>query len=453
MMMKRALAVILAAGFAVGVYATDARVAVMGRQPGMPYFYRDEVSVFINPADMSLYPNLIYGSFGWMEHDNVSLEQGQLKNLQPKDPLFGGMISYGFSDEESGPMLSIGAFLNRRDYMVDKLIRAGGKGSREFTSSVGAGGATNTYLDPDANNLVDPIGKFDVMLGYDMGNGFAMGLGFYTAYQCEKDNDEIRNETAIYKGSIGINYNIEQGLDLEASVNGGVTNARYLRDGVGVGDYKDDNKVIDNTTTLPNLKYLKRVVSNGDYFLRGDLRFFSAVPAINGSFVPQVSLTYMTLDLASMTDVAGGVGINMNIDRGFFWTGLQGIYNQESGGASLGRTRIGARLSFGIERNIVWDWFLIRVGGQKEFQYMTYKTTDGINKSEWVENGPNKKEPKLDVPDGSDGDLVGLGFGINIDNRLRIDFVASEDLPYTLTNLISGSSYHLFNRVSATYRF
>jgi hypothetical protein len=183
------------------------------------------------------------------------------------------------------------------------------------------------------------------------------------------------------------------------------------------------------------------VVSDGDYFMRGDVRFFSAVPAINGSFVPQVSLEYMSLNGADITDLSGGVGINMNIDRGFFWTGLQGVYTQKNGGNTGDPQSIGARLSFGIERNIVWDWFLIRVGGQKEFRYTTL---GGDKQSSWWENKPS---------DGSDNDLVGLGFGINIDNRLRIDFVASEDLPYTFTNLISGAQQYLFNRVSATYRF
>jgi len=410
-MMKRALAVILAAGFAVGSYATDARVAVMGRQ-GTPYFYRDEVSVFINPADMSLYPNLIYGSFGWLSPTEES-QNFTLRNTQPNDPLFGGMISYGFSDEESGPMLSIGAFVNRKDYMLEKLLEAGKKGSRE---------PGNDY------NLVDPLGKLDVMLGYDIGNGLAVGLGVYTAYQCERENSIIRNQTAIYKGTAGINYNIEQGLDLEASVNAGLTEGKWVRG-------------TQQTLSESVMDSLRTVVSDGDYFLRGDVRFFSAVPAINGSFVPQVSLTYMTLNGADITDLAGGVGINMNIDRGFFWAGLQGVYTQMNGGNSGDPQSIGARLSFGIERNIVWDWFLIRVGGQKEFRY---QTMGGDLKSNWLENVPS---------DGSDEDLVGLGFGINIDNRLRIDFVASEDLPYTLTNLISGAQHHLFNRVSATYRF
>ncbi len=439
-MMKRALAVILAAGFAVGVYATDARVAVMGRQ-STPYFYRDEVSVFTNPADMSLYPNLIYGSFGWMDPNNSSGGNGMLKNMQPNDPFFGGMISYGFSDEESGPMLSIGAYVNRRDYMLDKLITAGGTGLRELPiGSIGTPGATNG----SKPNLLDPYGKFDVMVGYDVGNGFAMGLGFYTAYQSVQVSDVVKDQTAIYKATAGINYNIEQGLDLEASVNGGLTNARWTYEAVSDASLAAE---LENDKTRPRAEQLQTIVSDGDYFLRGDLRFFTAVPAINGSFVPQVSLTYMTLNKADIVDVAGGVGINMNIDRGFFWAGIQGIYTQENSSSNAGTSgdpqKIGARLSFGIERNIVWDWFLIRVGGQKEFQYQTKTTTNG-DKSEWLENPSST---------GEDNDLVGLGFGINIDNRLRIDFVASEDLPYTLTNLISGSQYHLFNRVSATYRF
>ena len=397
MMKRRALAIILAAGFVVGSYATDARVAVMGRQ-NTPWFYRDEVSVFTNPADMSLYPNLIYGSFGWVDPGEQS-ETFSYKNFYPNDPLFGAMISHRFSEEENGPMFSIGAFMNRRDYMIDKLLEVGGK--------------TN-----GAYNLTDPLGKIDVLLGYDIGNGLALGFGVYTAFQSVKENEVIKDQTEFYKGSFGLNWNIEQGLDFEAAVNGGLTTAKYG------GDALTDPIVI----------------SENEYFLRGDVRFFSAVPAINGSFVPQVSLEYLKLNENNIIDLNGGVGINMNIDRGFFWAGLQGVYTQVNGGNNDNHS-IGGRLSFGIERNIMWDWFLIRVGGQKELRLKSY---DGGTSSNWVENPTH---------DGSDGDLVGLGFGINIDNRLRIDFVASEDLPYTFTNLISGAQHHLFNRVSATYRF
>jgi hypothetical protein len=54
---------------------------------------------------------------------------------------------------------------------------------------------------------------------------------------------------------------------------------------------------------------------------------------------------------------------------------------------------------------------------------------------------------------GLDDDFLGVGFGLNIDNRLRVDFVVAEDIFYTLSNLISAPQHHLFNRVSATYMF
>jgi hypothetical protein len=395
----RALALVLAAGFAVGSYATDARVAVMGRQAN-PWFYRDEVTVFTNPADMSLYPNMLYGSFGWIpQEDWAETSAMYYKNTAPRDPFFGALFSHRLSGEDGGPMFSIGAFMNRRDPMVDKLMNAGGGNLR------------------DGYNLVDPLGKFDLMLGYDLGNGLSLGAGIYTAIQTEKTNDVVVNQTELYKGSFGLNWNIEQGLDLEGAVNFGVINARY-------------------TDLIAGLQ----VVSEGEYFMRGDVRFFSAVPAINGSFVPQVSLEYLKLNEEDHIDLNGGVGVNMNIDRGFFWAGLQGVYTQVNGGQDEHQS-IGARVSFGIERNVVWDWFLIRVGGQKEFRHVS--RGDGTN-TQWWENASS---------DGTDGDLVGLGFGVNIDNRLRIDFVVSEALPYTFTNLLSGAEHHLFNRVSATYRF
>jgi hypothetical protein len=118
-----------------------------------------------------------------------------------------------------------------------------------------------------------------------------------------------------------------------------------------------------------------------------------------------------------------------------------------SGQSGNTQSSIGARFSFGIERNIVWDWFLIRVGGQKEVRNVSV----GGNQSWWEENSPGFGQ--FGAADGSDGDLVSLGLGLNIDNRLRIDFLAAEDLPYTFTNLVSGNKSHLFNRVSATYRF
>ena len=414
--MKKALAIVLAAGFVVGSYATDARVVVMGRHSA---FYRDEVSIFKNPADISLYPNMLYGSYGWLDPD-LKVESYNYGNIYPQDPFFGAFMSHRFSEEENGPMFSIGIFLNRRDDILKDLFDAAKSAAYETESDI---------------KLAQPVGKVDLVLGYDLGNGLALGLGAYGAYQKRTESDERIDETSVYKGTFGINWNLEQGLDFEASVNGGTL--------TGVSMDKDaDGRPYDYSAE-------PYVVADGEYFLRGDVRFFSAVPAINGSFVPQVSLEYMNLENSNRLDLEGGVGINMNIDRGFFWAGVQGLYTELDVSGQSGNTQssIGARFSFGIERNIVWDWFLIRVGGQKEVRNVSV----GGNQSWWEENSPGFGQ--FGAADGSDGDLVSLGFGLNIDNRLRIDFVAAEDLPYTFTNLVSGNKSHLFNRVSATYRF
>jgi hypothetical protein len=164
----------------------------------------------------------------------------------------------------------------------------------------------------------------------------------------------------------------------------------------------------------------------------------------------------MNMNQLNRIDLEGGVGINMNIDRGFFWAGVQGVYTQlepvGSNFSSPTETSIGARFSFGIERNVITDWFLIRVGGQKEIRNVDIGNG---NRTMWVENSNPEQfaGSRYSAADGSDKDLVALGFGLNIDNRLRIDFVASEDLPYTFTNLVSGNKSHVVNRVSATYRF
>ena len=428
--MKKALAIVLAAGFVVGSYATDARVVVMGRHSA---FYRDEVSIFRNPADISLYPNMLYGSYGWLKPDTATSSQSY-QNVYPQDPFFGALMSYRFSEEENGPMLSLGVFLNRRDDVLTGLLE---QGKNDSVTHLHDPTKPNESYAHKYNQLEQPVGKIDVVVGYDLGNGLAVGLGAYGAYQRIDIEDNMVALTSVLKGTLGINWNLEQGLDFEASVNGGIISGFSSVDS-SESSYSEryDNKLRSN-------------VADGDFFWRGDVRFFSAVPAINGSFVPQVSLEFMNFDRANRLDLTGGVGINMNIDRGFFWAGVQGLYTELTVSGQNGNTEssIGGRFSFGIERNIMWDWFLIRVGGQKEIRNVSI----GSGFSRWEENSPGFE--KFGAENGADGDLVSLGFGLNVDNRLRIDFVAAEDLPYTFTNLVSGNKSHLFNRVSATYRF
>ncbi len=390
--MKKTMIFILAAGCFLESYATDARVVSMGKHDA---FFMDEVSVFRNPANLSIYPNMVYGSYGKFVANDT--------NPQLMDPFFGVIVSYSMNEEtEAGgqyPMLSLGAMCNRYDEVLDYVT----PGNSNFIGGY-----------PDSSTLEKPLGKFDLMLGYVLQNGVMLGAGTYIAVQ-DKEIDSERYETKVYKGNLGVNWPVAKTMDLEISLGGGSITA------------VDAN----------------RVMAESDYFGRFEIRLFSALAGINGDFVPRARIDVLNIDKDNLlkVDVAAGLGLNLNIDKGFFWAGLEFLYGQMDSDASESQQDVGGRVSFGIERNILWDWFVIRVGGQKSLMVKS----SGTNDTRLAEN------PSFDE---TDNDLVGLGFGINIENRLRIDVVASEIFPYTFSNLISsGAQKYLFNRVSATYSF
>jgi hypothetical protein len=296
-------------------------------------------------------------------------------------------------------MLSLGAMCNRYDEVLDYVTN-----SKNNTNFIGASGDT----------LEKPLGKFDLMLGYVLQNGVMLGAGAYIAVQNKEVNNEV-SETRVVKGNFGLNWPVAKTMDLEISIGGGSITA------------------IEANKTL----------ADDDYFGRFEIRLFSALAGINGDFVPRARIDVLNIerDNRLKVDVAAGLGLNLNIDKGFFWSGLEFLYGQMDSNTYPSIQDVGGRVSFGIERNILWDWFVIRVGGQKS---LMVKNT-GTNQTELIEN-PSFDETK--------NDLVALGFGINIENRLRIDFVASEIFPYTFSNLISSNAQkYLFNRVSATYSF
>ncbi len=414
--MRKTLAWILAAGCVVGSYATDARVAIMGRDDA---FYRDVHNVFKNPASIGFYPNVAYGSYGvYIPRANeVGSTSGITRfNRDPDKPFFGAIVSN--RPEEGGKTVSFGAVFNRYDRMKNYILPI----YPEVLSAIL----------PDTAHTIDikpPLGKVDLMGSMTTAGGMTIGLGAYFAHQ--KITDEKNNvdyQSGIYKGTFGLVAPVAEDMDFEASVNYGLLTAKGLYS-------------VGNTN---NIDTLGLTIADRDWFGSIDLRLFSGVPALNATFVPQASFQMVNLHDGEtrLIDVNAGLGLNLNIDRGFFFAGIQGLYSDYNwvNSSDLAEQSIGGRVSFGVERNLVWDWFVIRVGGQKILKY----ATQGKNVGQWIEN------PESDA---SDQDLVGLGFGLNIENRLRIDVVAAEDIVYTFTNLFSGPQHHLFKRVSATYSF
>ncbi|NLE01061.1 MAG: hypothetical protein GX640_14435 [Fibrobacter sp.] len=404
--MRKTLMWVLAAGCCVGSYATDARVVSMGRHDA---FFMDEVSIFRNPANISIYPNMVYGSIGVYKPndslDNVGTGSAIDKyNRDPIDPFWGAIISYSLEHGTDGgnqyPMLSFGAIVNRRDEMLDYISKG-----------------TDKFIGTEKDKVVEPVGKVDLLLGYVLKNGGMIGGGVYGALQNDKRNN-VLNKSALYKGNLGLNWPIAKTMDLEISV------------GMGMMTLIADTNGVRPDTLAKN-----------NYFGRVEGRLFSALSSLNGDFVPHVRLDVLELSRFKVTkvDLAAGIGLNLNFDKGFFWSGLEFLYGQKDSANYSAKEYVGGRISFGIERNIWTDWLVIRAGGQKSIVYMKENSN-----SRYIENAS---------ADQSDHDMLGIGFGINIDNRLRIDFVAAEDIAFTFTNLFSAPQHHLFNRVSATYSF
>lgn len=448
--MRRVLSAILIAGCVCASYATDARVITMGRTDA---FFMDDMSIYRNPANISVYPNMLIGSYGVYRSDSSLDAVGDedyaalyRRNRDPQRPYFGGILSYSLNQSaEAGdqyPMLSVGLIVNRHDPMVDYLT----EGTRTFEersrSILNDFEANWNNADVPTDSLdyffAKPIGKFDLLLGYALPNGAMIGVGGYAAFQENNlqggKKDEPEYQAKVFKGNAGITWPIAKTMDLEISGGGGVLT------GIGRSVWYETKQAgelaVNGGDTTEAV-----VLADNDWSMHADVRLFSALRTLNGDFVPHFSMERLNLaqEKISFTNVSFGIGLNINIDRGFFWAGLEGLY-EEADIFDDNTSAIGGRLGFGIERNVLWDWLIWRVAGSKKIMYRSLSEEAGY----WEENP---------VADASDEDLVSFGLGANLENRLKVDVVVAEDVLYTFTNLISGNHHHLLTRISATYSF
>ncbi len=413
--MKQVIGWVIAAGFLTSCFATDARVLTMGRHDD---FFMDDISIFRNPANINYYPNMLMGSYGTFLPDSTDTAQQQYSGLRrnnrdPQRPFAGAILSYSLNQSSEGgnqyPLFSFGVVFNRYDPLLDYLDPQ----SDLFVRELGK----NAYV------IKPPVGKIDLIFGYAFPNGGMIGVGGYFAFQKERENDQ-QFVSNLFKGNIGLNWPLAKSMNLEASMN------------VASLEEKGISKVRYGDSAI--------VLANKDYSWKADVRLFSALSSFNGDFVPHVGVEKINLlkGKYSAMNIAGGMGININIDKGFFWAALEGVYESRElkiEGDSL-KSGLGARISMGIERNIIWDWWVWRVGVNKRIMYVT---DDG-------ENGKYEQNPEADA---SDFDFASFGWGLNIDNRLKVDIVIAEDVLYTFSNIISGPMHHITNRITVTYSF
>jgi hypothetical protein len=436
------LRVVATAGLAIGVlgassaFASYARVESMGKNTT---YIMDDVSIFDNPANINLYPNYLIGEMGeFLDND---LKAGS--NKDPQNPWFGGIFSLALGSEDSrDPRLSIAGAFNRVDKKLFRFL-------------------PDYVLVEQEGRMVPvavpaPVTNFDGFLGGTLPNGNALGVHVYTAIQDGADvNDngdyEVNADAfaSVFKADVGVNWQFSSSIDGEIALGG----ARI--------QYGPEH----------------RKIFDGDLMsIMGSARLFSTIEAINGELVPAGSFSFMQAPGIDEMRVQGGVGVNVALDRGFFWLGVDYVgsemrthnwtftddgvstFNTEEGETFRDvRSEKGGVISFGIERNIWWDWFVMRVGGQKAITYVKCNHNDDpenpiVNNS--VESSLCKEDGNYfttnPVGDGSTNDHVGFGIGVNVEEKLKVDATLAEDILYR--NPFQGSG-RLISRVSATYSF
>jgi len=432
--LRFAIAAVAVVG-SVSAFATNARVESMGKNST---FIMDDISIFDNPANINLYPNFLIGELGSYE----SLSPATGTNQDPLNPWFGGIFSLNIGADNS---LSIAGVLNRKD---ERLLKY-------FPTYI----TTQLYGDGTKFVTPAPVTNFDGFLGANFDN-MAFGLHIYVAHQ-----DGLDDQGRMSANAFASALQLDGGTNIEISSNYSIEfagGAARIQFGPTEHDFIDWDLIS----------------------LFGNARLFSKLPAINGHLIYVASLRDMKAPGRNETDIGGGVGVDAAFDRGFFWLGLEGFYNVQRAGTAwtkdhptgettfrdLGgdgwgegsRTRlgqIGGTISFGIERNIWWDWFVLRVGGKKTITYANYKGVDGYSDNilcpaktaeGCYENRNGNYFVTNPVSDGTRDDHVGFGFGINIEEKLKIDFSVAEDLMFR--NPFQGEG-RLISRVSATYSF
>lgn len=402
-------------------FATNARVVAMGKNST---YFMDDVSVWSNPANANLYPNYLLGELGQVPQrdpsDTNNYKAFARYNRDPINPWFGAIFAKSFSPDAAAgnryPQVVIGGAFNRDDEWL-----------QYFPTHVKLKSAPNAAK---AYDLSLPV-KFDGILGGATSSGLLLGVKTYLAYG-DSTQASVSVTPLVSVNTLGLNMPLGQGVDLEAT---------------GTVSF------LDAKITDANLSY----GGNFDPSFGASVRAFITAPQIYGVIVPAASFRSISSPWLERTEFRIGSGANVSLDRGFFWLGVDYFRNSQdknqdtqldSGTVNdtakiTSITENGLRVSFGIERNIWTDWFVVRVGGQKIIASQDW-TGPSANHSEVVTNPEGDNEAT---------DLVSFGFGLNIEDKLKIDVVMAKDLLFTGGALLSGPTDHILSRISASYSF
>jgi len=437
------LLILLIGGIGVQTNATQSRVESMGKRPA---FFLDDISIFDNPANATFYSSALMGELGFFDQSKTDKLKPGL-NQDPYTPWFGALFQFGLSDNGMrDPELTIGGFFGREHY--------------EFTRFV----PQKVVVYGKETPIPQSITNFDAFLAGTTIDGSAIGAHVYVGVQDGKQDDPKSPGTG--NGEISPNAHVSI-LSMDYGVNFLVTSESSMEVTLGVAriQYGPSRK----TFLDPGLF---------SFYSQG--RFFLDVDALGGQFVTGYKVADYEVPGWEENFYDINAGINVIIPKGLVWFGVDGVHIKEFIGTWEKRgnihvyhesknpdkdpkdrtDKIGGILSFGIERNIVGNWLILRVGGQKSFIYETcHRNTTGTIGDQPAEpmicstappGGKGSYWTTNPYGDGTLNDHVGFGIGLNIDNKLKVDANLAEDAPFRNPMLGEG---RIVSRISAVYSF
>ncbi len=373
-------------------------------------FFMDEMSIFRSPGNVSLYSNLLIGDFGnYMDKQDKDANGEEkttyiLKNEDPVNPWFSAIVGLGGKGEDNVGMFSLGLAVNRVD-KYDTLY-------------------FNQYQTLADVEKYSPKMPVDIFVGYNLGNVKLGARGHITMGKWSKDFNtntisDIEKSSTIGRGSVGARFNIGSGNELEVAAGGNLA-------------------IIDNDSASAN-------VAESQIGYSALARMFMQISPSTDIVISGEYDKFRFTENDEVSEVNAGVGFNFLIDRGFLWAGMSGrSYNTKFASGVPDQTINAAVLNFGIERNVWWDWFVMRLGGNKVFGEKETKVQGTYSEKVMYTNADATKMPD---------DAIGFGIGLNIEDKLRFDAVIAEDILHTGTNLMSGNVHHIFTKLSGTLSF
>ena len=439
MFKKVTLSLLMIAVLCAVALATESRIESMGKRD---VFFRDDMGVFMNPAEIGVLGNFVTGSLGFVNDVSettytVSGAAGDTlingeryyrrftldtvvnpQTATPANQWFGVVYNLPLNKTVS---LFAGAAFNRTDEMLS------------FYNTV----SKDRYYKIDMGRKVaypELKGRSDFLFGLKY-NNLNAGIGYYSASQHLLEGHSSTFNQAMYDFSFSlkrVNLGAEIGMG-EHSLE--VYGTRGQVTCSNINNSLDPRDIASNIPATTDVSY-----AIGSRF------FYQSKIGGGVVLVPALNIKRTAMLDSTLKSYSGGLGLNYRLEGGFFWCGVEGeYYTQENSDSSVSVTGKGARFNFGIEKSLIWKWFIVRVGGNKFIGTET-ETRGGVNTYRWVQNADD---------DGSTDDLLGFGIGLNYQNRIRFDITLNEAVPYFnpfgdgLKDSPNGG--HMLLRISSTF--